>query len=246
VVVADDPADVAVHLGHLRRRSGPTPESLPDVEPRFTAETTQTWTGQIHLAHALGLRVPPTAVLEPGEELTPDAFRSLTAPVVVKPLPSRIAHKTDRGLVMTGLMAYEETSAAAAKVAKATGAAVSVLVQQQVRGIEVLVAATVDPDWGPVLTIGAGGGLVEILDDHFAVSIPCSSPALRARLEPLRLQRLLAGYRGQPEADVDALLHAASRLQTVALNGGFSELELNPVIVETKGSGAFMVDVLAR
>jgi hypothetical protein len=121
-----------------------------------------------------------------------------------------------------------------------------VLVQEQVKGVEVLLATTVDPDWGPVLTLGAGGALVELLEDTFTVSVPCASDDLRLRLARLRLHRLLAGYRGQPEADVDALLEVACRLQALAAEGAFSELELNPVLIGPKGSGAFMIDLLAR
>ena len=246
VIVADDPSDAAVHLRHLRIRTGATPAALPRVEQHFSVERLQTWAGQIEFAHALALQTPETIVLDTGQGLSPEDFRHFAGPVVVKPLPSRVAHKSDRGLVITGLATYEEAAAAAVKVAAATDHLVPVLVQQQVEGIEVLLATTVDPDWGPVLTLGAGGAFVELVKDTFAVSVPCASDDLRVRLARLRLHRLLAGYRGQPEADVDALVEVACRLQTLAAGGVFSELELNPVLIGPKGSGAFMIDLLAR
>lgn len=246
VVVADDPIDVAVHLGHLRIRTRATPAALPRVEQRFSVERLQTWAGQIDFAHAVSLQTPETIVLDGGHALSREDFRHLAGPVVVKPLPSRIAHKSDRGLVITGLTTYEEAASAAVKVAAATDHLVPVLVQQQVTGVEVLLATTIDPDWGPVLTLGAGGALVEVLEDTFAVSVPCAASDLRVRLARLRLHRLLAGYRGQPEADVDALVEVACRLQAFGADGVFSELELNPVLVAPNGGGAFMIDLLAR
>lgn len=246
VVVADDPNDVSVHLGHLRIRTRATPDALPRVERHFSVERLQTWSGQIEFAHAVGLQTPDTIVLDGRRGLSPEEFRHLTGPVVVKPLPSRITHKSDRGLVITGLTTYEEAASAAVKVAAATDHLVPVLVQQQVEGVEVLLAITVDADWGPVLTLGAGGALVELLEDTFVVSVPCGPSDLRVRLARLRLQRLLAGYRSRPEADVDALVEVACRLQGLGADGVFSELELNPVLVAPKGSGAFMIDLLAR
>jgi acyl-CoA synthetase (NDP forming) len=115
-----------------------------------------------------------------------------------------------------------------------------------VTGVEVLVSAGHDPDWGPVLTLGSGGTLVELLDDVVHLAIPCAEPAVRAALARLRVQRLLAGYRGSAPADIDSAVEAVMRIQRILLThqDAVDEIELNPLVVGTKGRGAYVVDVL--
>jgi hypothetical protein len=69
---------------------------------------------------------------------------------------------------------------------------------------------------------------------------------VRAALARLRVQRLLAGYRGSAPADIDSAVEAVMRIQRILLThqDAVDEIELNPLVVGTKGRGAYVVDVL--
>src|SRR6185295_14141342 len=101
------------------------------------------------------------------------ALAGLSPPLVVKALPNRVQHKADRGMVVTGLITHEAAVAAANRLRAALPPGVPVIVQEQVPGVEVLLSVTVDPDWGPVLSVGAGGGMVELLNDIVTLPAPC-------------------------------------------------------------------------
>jgi hypothetical protein len=159
-------------------------------------------------------------------------------------LPNRVQHKTDRGLVRVGVLTHDAAWVAVKDILSQIEAGVPVLVQEQARGVEVLLSAALDVDWGPVLTVGIGGKLVELIADLVTVPLPCDIDQVGRALRRARLWPLLEGYRGDPPADVAALLFAAQRLQEVFLASELSEIELNPVMVAAAGQGAFMIDLL--
>jgi acetyl-CoA synthetase len=103
-----------------------------------------------------------------------------------------------------------------------------------------------DPDFGPVLTVGAGGSLVELLNDVAHVVIPCGEPDLREALLRTRFGALLSGVRGRPPGDVDALVGALASLSRtyLALADPPRELEVNPLVVLASGEGVLALDVL--
>jgi acetate---CoA ligase (ADP-forming) len=105
---------------------------------------------------------------------------------------------------------------------------------------------TDDPEWGPVLTLGAGGKLVELLDDLVHLVVPTAATDVRGAIARLGVHRVLQGYRDVPPADVDAVVTAVMRLQHVFLThiDELDEIELNPLIVRAAGKGVCLVDVL--
>jgi acetyl-CoA synthetase len=113
---------------------------------------------------------------------------------------------------------------------------------------EVLVGVTVDPQFGQLLVLGAGGVLTELLRDSVTMLPPFTAAGLAAGLGKLRVSRLLAGYRGRPQADVAALIEAALACSRYAAANveRLAELDLNPVIVRPQGLGAVAVDALIR
>src|SRR5207237_266511 len=116
------------------------------------------------------------------------------------------------------------------------------------RVVPVAEAAAAAAQFGQLLVLGAGGVLTELLRDSVSLLPPFTAAAVAAALGRLKVASLLAGYRGRPPADVAALVqtalactrYAAANLERLV------ELDLNPVIVRPRGSGAVAVDALIR
>jgi acyl-CoA synthetase (NDP forming) len=96
-----------------------------------------------------------------------------------------------------------------------------------------------------MLIVGAGGILVELTKDVAFRLLPVGADEARAMLAELKVSKLLAGYRGRPAADVDALVEAICGLSDFYLDHRhlLADLEINPLIVLAKGEGVRAVDV---
>jgi hypothetical protein len=107
---------------------------------------------------------------------------------------------------------------------------------------------TVDPQFGQVLLLGAGGVLTELLRDTVTLLPPFAPADIEAALGRLKVSKLLAGFRGKPAGDTAALICtvlACTRYAEANLNS-LLELDINPVIVRPAGLGAVAVDALIR
>lgn len=164
----------------------------------------------------------------------------------------RLAHKTELGLVKVGLTsasqvrdAYRElTDIARHESVDLDG----VLVCQMIdRGVEMMVGVTHDALFGPTVTVGLGGVLVEVLHDTAVRVPPFGERDARDMLGELRGRALLEGVRGGPPVDVDALVEVVLRVQRMALELGddLTELDVNPLVVLGRGQGAVALDALA-
>src|SRR5690606_8240947 len=124
-----------------------------------------------------------------------------------------------------------------------------ILVQEMVTGgIEVLLAAVQNPDFGPVLALGMGGTSVELFRDIAWLALPADHAKVTAALSRLKLNQLLSGFRGKPPADVPALVQAAVNLGNhfIADGSDIAEIEINPLLVQPLGKGVTAVDILIR
>jgi ATP-grasp domain len=176
-----------------------------------------------------------------------DAATKLGFPVVIKIADPGVAHKSDRGGVVLNVRTAAEAAAAAQRLAALSP---TLLVEEMVSdGVaEILVGITTDPQFGQLLTLGAGGVLTELLRDTVTLLPPFSAADIAAAVARLRVSRMLGGFRGRPSADVPALIEAAlgcTRYAAAHLEE-LSELDLNPVIVRPAGLGAVAVDALIR
>lgn len=110
-----------------------------------------------------------------------------------------------------------------------------------------VVGVTQDDLFGPTVTVGLGGVLVEVLHDAAVRVPPFGEDQARAMLTELRGHALLEGVRGAPPTDVDALVEVVLRVQRMALElgGVLSELDINPLMVLPRGQGAVALDALA-
>jgi acetyl-CoA synthetase len=193
---------------------------------------------------AYGVRVPRSAVVRPHEAAA--AAEALGFPVVIK-ATGALEHKSEVGGVVLNVRSTAEAAAAAQRLAPLSEL---LLIEAMVAdGVaEVLVGVTVDPQFGQLLVLGAGGVLTELLRDSVTLLPPFDAAAVAAALQRLRVAKLLGGFRGRPAGDVPALVetalacarYAQANLDTLA------ELDINPVIVRPAGSGAVAVDALIR
>ena len=121
-----------------------------------------------------------------------------------------------------------------------------ILVQEMVQdGVEVVLSCLRDTDFGPVLTIGLGGIGIELFRDVAHLALPIDETQVRAALQKLKLATLLAGFRGKPAADIDALTAAAVRFSDLFLAmPDIAEFEINPLFVLPAGQGLRAVDAL--
>ena len=166
-------------------------------------------------------------------------------PVALKLVAAEIVHKTESGAVVLGLKSAEEVKAQGGELLAKVAGKAQLLVQEMVKGTEVLLGARTDPQYGPFLMVGLGGIFVEVLKDVSIRLLPIDEREARAMLRELRGYKALEGVRGQGPCDIDALVKAMVGLADIfaAHRNHISDLEINPLMVRAKGSGAAAVDV---
>lgn len=176
-----------------------------------------------------------------------DAAGALGWPVVLKVVSPDIAHKTEAGGVALGLHDAAALRAALHAMhervrAARPGAHIAgfVVARQLDGGVEVLLGTHTDPVFGPVVTVGAGGVLAELLDEVCVHLAPVDEAQARAMLRATRLAALLAGFRGAPACDEDDLVRQVVRLSELAWSqrDQIAGIDLNPVLARPDGAHA--------
>jgi acyl-CoA synthetase (NDP forming) len=219
---------------------------VPPQRPANTvgARTLSEAEGKAALA-AFGVTIPASGMAVPA-----DAARraeSIGFPVVMKAVGAHLEHKTEVGGVVLNIRNLAEAQAAALHLSRLSD---TLLVEEMVTdGVaEILVGLIVDPQFGQVLVLGAGGVLTELLADSVTLLPPFTRESLQAALGGLKVAKLLEGFRGKPAGDVDALVDVALGVARYAAHNlsTLIEIDVNPVIVRPAGRGAAAVDVLIR
>jgi acyl-CoA synthetase (NDP forming) len=197
-----------------------------------------------HLFGALGLATGFAVMATP--DAVPDG---LAYPVALKILSPDLAHKTEVGGVALNIADAAALRRAAAEMlarvrAKAPGATITgFLAQPMAKGLaEAILGFRRDPESGPVVLVGAGGVMAELHRDTALRCAPVGIEEARAMIAEVKGLKPLAGWRGLPKGDLDALARAivaVSRLATVA---EVSEAEINPLIIHAEGQGVTVAD----
>ncbi|MFF2398843.1 acetate--CoA ligase family protein [Streptomyces goshikiensis] len=252
---------VRAYLGHHRFTAGyrsPFEDAPRTPSPSYRKAQALMRPGQQLSEHAAKQLLRAYGIRVPREQLVTSAAAAVRAaglvgyPVVMKASGPQLGHKTELGLVKIGLTsasqirdAYRElTDIARYENVPLDGILVCQMVE---RGVEMVVGVTRDDLFGPTVTVGLGGVLVEVLHDAVVRVPPFGEDQARAMLTELRGHALLEGVRGAPPADVDALVEVVLRVQRMALELGdsLSELDINPLMVLPRGQGAVALDALA-
>ena len=173
-------------------------------------------------------------------------------PVVLKAQSAALSHKSDAGGVVLGLRSAEDvtkgwaTLQANIRRAKPGLELDGVLLEAMAApGLEIILGARNDPDWGPVLVVGLGGIWAEALKDVRLLPPDFAPDAIAAELTKLKGAVMLRGLRGSPAVDVMAIADIASQLGSLVLaRPDIQEIDINPVAVYPQGQGAIALDAL--
>jgi acetyltransferase len=168
--------------------------------------------------------------------------KGLKAPFAVKIVSRDIAHKTEAGGVKLGVAPDALADAVRTVTANASkavpGATIDgVLVSEMAQGIEALIGVINDESFGPVVALGLGGVLTEVLKDVTYRIAPFDIETAREMIADLRGAKLFDGFRGKPAGDKEALAKAlvAASQMAAALAPRLKEADINPVFVGPDG-----------
>ncbi len=226
----------------------PEPQAVPGladehgVVPEYRAKA---------LLGPLGIPFPKGRFAASADEAAA-AADALGYPVAMKAQAQALSHKSDAGGVALNLGNAEAVRAAWAKMYASVAAYDAsirldgVLIEAMgKRGVEMIVGAKRDPEWGAVVLAGFGGVTAEILKDVTLITPDLSEAAIVERLLSLKQAPLLTGWRGSPALDVPALaVLIKSIVRILQAEPRLTELDLNPVILHPAGEGVVALDAL--
>jgi acyl-CoA synthetase (NDP forming) len=175
------------------------------------------------------------------------AARELGYPVVLKTAMPSILHKSDVQGVVLDLPDSAALRLAYDDLARRLGLRVLVMPMAG-KGIELAFGAIDDPQFGPIVMLGAGGVLIEAMNDRRFALPPFDAGVARRLIDRLRARPLLDGKRGMPPANIDALADAFARFSVMAtdLAGLFREIDVNPLLCGAGGCVALDALVVAK
>jgi acetyl-CoA synthetase (ADP-forming) len=197
----------------------------------------------------------PRFQLADSVEKAVEAADSLGYPVVLKVVSPQVTHKSDVGGVLvnlndskevkTGFETIEANLKRYAPKAEFKG----VLVQKMAPpGLELIIGAIADPQFGPTVMLGMGGLYVELYKDTSFRIAPINVEDAEEMVEELKASRILKGYRGQPPLDVGAIVDALVNVSNLATRyeGIIEQLDVNPVLVYEKGLQAVDARIILK
>ncbi len=210
--------------------ASPGPEVVAKWRGRLTA--TGTLTEADGLALLADFRVPATAARPAADrEGALLAAVALGYPVALKTAAGDIHHKSDAGGVRLALQDATAVGAAYDDLAARLGPHVTVQAMAGA-GVELAFGLVDDPQFGPLVMIGAGGTLIEVLRDRVPALAPFDAAEALRLIDRLSIRPVLDGVRGAPAVDLDALADALARFSVLAteIGGAIAEMDVNPVI----------------
>lgn len=174
----------------------------------------------------------------------------LKTAVAMKIMSEDVVHKYDAGGVILNVRGGQEARAAYARMLDSIARTVpgariqGVLIEQMaVKGVEVILGASRDPRFGPLMMFGLGGTLVEVLKDVSFRLAPMWRISAERMVREIRSFQVLDGFRGNPPSDIEAIVDTLLRLSTMVCNHPeISELDINPLIVHERGKGCSVAD----
>ena len=204
----------------------------------------------LRLLASWGVPVVETRVAHSAAEAA-RAAAAIGGPVAMKILSPDIEHKTEAGGVALGVAVDDAAAEHDALVARAraydTNAGIrGALVAPMVGGVECILGVRRDPVFGPVVMVGSGGVLAEVVDDVAFGKAPIDDAQAKRMIAGLSVARVLEGVRGRPRCDIDALAAAAAALSRFAAAhaDAIESVDVNPFVVLPEGQGGMALDAL--
>ena len=194
---------------------------------------------------AYGIPIVETVAVDASADAVARAAHTIGYPVALKILSPDIGHKSDVGGVRLDLRDEAEARTAASSMlervrlarpqARLNGFTVQAMLHRPMAQ-ELIVGASVDPTFGPVLLFGQGGTSVEVVADRAIALPPLNRVLARELISRTRVTRLLAGYRDHPPAQLDAIADVLIALsQMLADLPELAELDINPLLADERG-----------
>ena len=230
----------AAAIGRARTPSAPL---KPAGDPPRDVRTLNEHESKALLADA-GVTIPEGRLVTPQQAV--EAAKEIGFPVVLKAVGAELAHKTEIGAVALSLTSETDVDQAAERLAEHAS---TLLVEQMVDGVgELIVGIARDRQFGPHLVVGAGGVLVELINDAKVLMLPTTKAEVEAAIRGLKSAPLLGGFRGRPKGDIAAAVKAVLAVAEFAEAhwNEIEELDINPLIVCPEGQGAVAADALIR
>ena len=177
-----------------------------------------------------GLGIPRAMVTDSLD--TAQKFLAANAgPVVIKAVSADIVHKTEHQAVVTGIQDPDILAQHMERLLSLKGCS-QVLVEEMVSGIEILVGAKNDTQFGPVVVLGPGGTGVELYNDTAIRMAPVNPADVYSMVDSLGAKPVFHGFRGRPGVNMEALVHLLVTFSGLImdLEPFFESIDLNPVI----------------
>lgn len=199
------------------------------------------------LLSAYGISVMPHVIANTEDEVLESLTDFVGERVALKTAMPGILHKSDVGGVVLGLSGPGEVRGAYEKMKQRLGPRVIVMPMAG-KGVELSFGMTRDPQFGPIVMLGAGGVLIEMLKDRRFALPPFGPEEAMRHLNALALRPLLDGKRGAPPTDLASLSQALSRFSVLAADLGdlIAEMDVNPLIAGPKGCVALDALIVPR
>jgi len=237
-------------LKGLERNPARIPPLAPNVALALTPGTHTEYRSKQLLARH-GLKIPPARLAGSLEEAL-TAAESLGYPLALKAQSSLLPHKSEAGAVALDIRDASALRAAWSAMqqrltAEHPGLPLDGMLLERMSepGIEIIIGARTEGGWGPVILVGLGGILAELLQDVVLIPAGVERPDIERALRSLKGARLFDGYRGSPRADIDAAITVVETLGALLLqHPEIVEVDLNPVRIHAQGLGATVLDAL--
>ncbi|MBI4131272.1 MAG: acetate--CoA ligase family protein, partial [Nitrosarchaeum sp.] len=194
-----------------------------------------------------GVKVPGYALVKSAEEAAKEA-KKLGFPLVMKVVSPQILHKTDVGGVKVGINNVDEVKKTFkdmyGRLSKKKGVDVKgILLEKMVpKGVELIVGVQNDPQFGPVIMVGLGGIMTEVMKDVAFRMLPITPSDAKSMLNELKGSKLLKGFRGSPPIDLNMVSKMLVQIGKLGVENAdyINSIDFNPVVVYPKSH--FVVD----
>ncbi|NOX34666.1 MAG: acetyl-CoA synthetase [Deltaproteobacteria bacterium] len=177
-----------------------------------------------------GLDIPDFVLTNSFEEAD-RFFKKSGGPVVAKAVSKKILHKTEHDAVVTGIFSSGQLKIEMARLQKLEGCE-NILVEQMIKGIELIIGAKNDYQFGAVTVLGIGGTSVEIYNDTAIRMAPLKPGDVYSMVESLKAKEIVKGYRGRPGVNMEKLTHLMVGFSCLIMEmeDDIESVDLNPVI----------------
>lgn len=194
-----------------------------------------------------GIKVPPFALVTSAEEAVKQA-KKIGFPLVMKVVSPQILHKTDVGGVKVGLDNVNDVKKTFkdmyGRLSKKKGVEVKgILLEKMVpKGVELIVGIQNDPQFGPVIMVGLGGIMTEVMKDVAFRLLPITTSDAKSMLNELKGSALLKGFRGSEPIDTNMVAKMLVQIGKLGVDNAdyINSVDFNPVVVYPKSH--FVVD----